>query len=254
MDEASCISLIGWEGVCHQLLIQVASISSSKRTQPDKDRCTSDYSPRQEMGHKHKQPQKQQAVNVRCNRGPILKHLCRGSFPVPCARLQTEAVRVTATGGADFPSGSTLSALLSESVEGGSNFSKAQANTSIACNGDSTEYPVLKQEDRQQSLSFKVLGRSRLLSFIPAAKEGNLSTSATSSPNLWAGKYLCLLQSHLPTEELKSVEQLPKTAKYRTLSSSSSRYPTAKIDSCHSSRPSETKVISLDEVCGEEHN
>lgn len=33
----------------------------------------------------------------------------RGSFPVPCARLQTEAVRVTATGGADFPSSSTLS-------------------------------------------------------------------------------------------------------------------------------------------------
>lgn len=207
----------------------------------------------------------------------------RGSFPVPCARLQTEAVRVTATGGADFPSSSTLSALLCKSVEGGSNFSKAQAkwsrfpplghsastprqkwvwertkekkagslglpgsskvpgyqlgsgkvhklalisewhppawteassfSTSIACNGDSTEYPVLKQEDRQQSLSFKVLGRSRLLSFIPAANEGNLSTSATSSPNLWAGKYLCLLQSHLPTEEFKSVEQLPKTAK-----------------------------------------
>lgn len=51
----------------------------------------------------------------------------RVSFPVSFARPQTQAVHATATGGADLPIGSTLSALLSKSVEGGCYFSNAQA-------------------------------------------------------------------------------------------------------------------------------
>lgn len=44
------------------------------------------------------------------------------------------------------------------------------------------EYPVLKQEGQAAVLSFKVLGRGRLLSFTPSDNEGDLSTSAMSSP------------------------------------------------------------------------
>lgn len=44
------------------------------------------------------------------------------------------------------------------------------------------EHPVLKQEGQAAVLSFKVLGRSRLLSLAPSDNEGDLSTSAMSSP------------------------------------------------------------------------